>query len=178
MRAVILSLVLFFAAGSAFGADLPEVTVVPHVDLTRYAGDWYELARLPMIFQKGCVASATSYMLRPGGELEVLNSCRDEKDGHLREAKGKGWVVDRKTNAKLKVSFFWPFRSDYWIIDLGRDYEYAVVGTPDRNHLWILARSRHLSPQVMERLLARLKDQGFATDKLIWRKEWPEPQAR
>lgn len=166
------------AAGSAFGADLPEVRVVPYVDLSRYAGDWHELARLPMIFQKGCVASATSYALLPGDELEVLNSCRDEKDGHLREAKGKGWVVDKKTNAKLKVSFFWPFRSDYWIIDLGRDYEYAVVGTPDRSHLWILSRSRRLSQPVMERLLTRLKEQGFATEKLIWRKEWSEPQAR
>lgn len=167
----LLSLALVLAAGSAFGADLPEVKVVPYVDLSRYAGDWYELARLPMFFQKGCVASATSYTLRPGGELEVLNSCRDEKDGHLREAKGTARVVDRKTNAKLKVSFFWPFRSDYWIIDLGRDYEYAVVGTPDRSNLWILARKHQLSPQVMERLLARLREQGFATDKLIWRTE-------
>ena len=97
-------------------APLP---VVPYVDLKRYTGTWYEIARYPHRFQEGCVGSKATYTLRDDGKISVLNECYDKTfTGKIRSAKGKAWVVDKKTNAKLKVSFFWPFSGDYWIIDL------------------------------------------------------------
>ena len=110
------------------------------------------------------------YTIRPDGEMEVVNSCLDEKDGGLREAKGRAWVVDENSNARLKVSFFWPFRGDYWIIDLGREYEYAVVGTPNRRYLWILSRTPELQPDMLEEILQNVEKQGFIRDNLLLHK--------
>lgn len=102
----------------------------------------HEIARIDHFFQKGCIKGSATYSLLPDGEIEVINRCVNEKDGRLREAKGRAWSVDQKGNARLKISFFWPFREDYWIVDLGKEYEYAVVGSPNRQYLWILARHR------------------------------------
>lgn len=167
----LISFSLLLLALEVTAKDLPKVRVVPQVDLSRYVGEWFEIARYPARFQEGCLASSAIYSLRPDGKIQVVNRCRDEKDGRLREAKGKAWVVDPQTNAKLKVTFFWPFRGDYWIIDLGKDYEYAVVATPNRKYLWILARKPVLEQPVLDGILARLKQQNFSTEKLIWRKE-------
>jgi apolipoprotein D and lipocalin family protein len=98
---------------------------------------------------------------------DVLNSCRDEQDGSLREAKGRAWVVDNASNARLKVSFFWPFRGDYWIIDLGQEYEYAVVGTPNRKYLWILSRTPEMNPEILAKILENVERQGFVRDNLL-----------
>ena len=142
--------------------------VVPHVDLNRYAGTWYEIARYPHKFQKGCIGSRATYTLRDDGKLSVLNECYEESDkSKLRSANGKAWIADNDTNAKLKVSFFWPFSGNYWIIDLGRDYEYAVIGHPDRKYLWILSRTQAVDEQVYEGILNRLKEQHYDTSRLI-----------
>lgn len=171
MRQILFTLILILIpCVSAAASEPPRVQVVPKVDLSRYAGDWYELARLPMYFQEGCVDSRTSYRLVGSGDLAVVNRCRNVKDGGNREARGKAWVVDPATTAKLKISFFWSFRSDYWIIDLGQDYEFAVVGTPDREHLWILSREKRLNPVVVDAIVHRLKEQRFPVEKLIWQK--------
>ncbi|MBI5055028.1 MAG: lipocalin family protein [Nitrospirae bacterium] len=146
----------------------PPLQVVPFVDLSRYTGMWYEIARYPHKFQNGCAGSRATYALRDDGKLSVLNECYEEAEpGKLRSAKGKAWVVDSKTNAKLKVSFFWPFSGAYWIIDLGRDYEYAVIGHPDRQYLWILSRTQVMDESVYEAILNRLKDQHYDTSRLI-----------
>jgi apolipoprotein D and lipocalin family protein len=147
--------------------ELPPPNTVPYVDLNRYMGTWYEIASFPQRFQKGCVASNAAYTLRKNGDVDVLNQCRDKTlDGELRKAKGKAWVMDRKTNAKLKVRFFWPFSGDYWIIDLGRQYEYAVVGHPKRNYLWILSRAPHMDSAVYQGILERLKEQHYDLSRL------------
>jgi apolipoprotein D and lipocalin family protein len=147
---------------------LPPLQVVPYVDLHRYSGTWYEIARYPHTFQKGCLSSRATYAIRDDGKLSVLNECYEESDNStLRSAKGKAWVVDAMTNAKLKVSFFWPFSGDYWIIDLGRDYEYAVIGHPERTYLWILGRTHVMDESVYEGILTRLKKQHYDTSRLI-----------
>lgn len=105
-----------FCAGKSFSADLPPLQTVEQVDLSRYLGRWYEIARLPNRFQKGCRGSMADYSLRDDGDLTVVNSCHAIADNSLRQSKGHAWVVDQTSNAKLKVSFFWPFRGDYWII--------------------------------------------------------------
>jgi apolipoprotein D and lipocalin family protein len=147
--------------------ELPALETVAHVDLDRYLGLWYEIGRYPNSFQKGCLGSTAMYTARPDGEIDVLNSCRDEQDGSLREAKGRAWVVDKTSNARLKVSFFRPFRGDYWIIDLGQEYEYAVVGTPNRKYLWILSRTPEMNPEILAKILENVGKQGFVRDNLL-----------
>ncbi len=147
--------------------NLPRLQTVQQVDLNRYMGTWYEIASFPQRFQKGCVASMATYSLRKDGKVTVLNQCRNRAlDGKLRTAKGTAWVVDKHTNAKLKVRFFWPFSGDYWIIDLGPDYEYAVVGHPDRTYLWILCRKPQMDSDTYEGILQRLKAQHYDVGRL------------
>ena len=146
----------------------PPLEVVHYVDLNRYTGTWYEIARFPHHFQEGCVATIATYTLREDGKISVLNQCREGSlDGKLKSAKGTAWVVDKQTNAKLKVSFFWPFSGHYWVIGLGENYEYAVVGHPDRTYLWILSRSPEMDETLYTRILDRLAAQGYDTGKLI-----------
>lgn len=142
----------------------PPLGVVPAVDLARYMGRWYEIASFPQRFQQGCTDSRAEYRIRPDGDVEVLNSCL--RDGRVDTAKGKAWVADKTTNAKLKVSFFWPFRGDYWIIELGKDYEYAVVSAPSRKYLWILSRTPKMDETRYREIGGRLKDRGFDVAKL------------
>lgn len=145
--------------GRAESVELPPLEVVPHVDLNRYLGKWYEIASYPNRFQRGCVASTATYALRQDGNIDVLNECRqDTLDGELRSVHGKAWVVDPATNAKLKVQFFWPFSGAYWVIELGENYEYAVVGHPGRNYLWILSRTPVMSEKTYQGLLDRLQN--------------------
>jgi apolipoprotein D and lipocalin family protein len=154
---------------------LPPLETVSQVDLDRYMGKWYEIASFPQWFQKGCVATSATYAFRKDGAVDVLNQCRKETlDGKPKDAKGKAWVVDPKTNAKLKVRFFWPFSGDYWIIDLGENYEYAVVGHPKRTYLWILSRTPQMDPDVYDGILERLKKQHYDLTPL--RKTLQPPQ--
>jgi apolipoprotein D and lipocalin family protein len=173
MSVKLLLLVLLLAAAgvclvpTARADGLPPLQTVARVDLSRYAGVWYEIARYPHRFQKGCLESMASYTLRPDGEMEVVNSCRDEKDGTLRQVKGRAWSVDPIGNARLKVSFFWPFRGDYWVLELGDDYDYAVVGTPSRKYLWILARTPVMDDALYAAILERLQGRGFDPGRLL-----------
>src|ERR1700688_4133124 len=107
---VIVALVMFAVDCNATNDPLP-VSSVQSVDLARYMGVWYEIARYDHFFQEGCRGSTATYTLLPNGEVEVINRCVNEKDNSQREAKGRAWSVDPKGNARLKVSFFWPFRT-------------------------------------------------------------------
>jgi apolipoprotein D and lipocalin family protein len=154
-------------AGMAAVDRKGELAVVDAVDLSRYAGRWYEIARLPNRFEKKCADSVTAtYTLRSDGKVDVVNRCR-KANGEYTTAKGKAKIVDKKTNAKLKVTFFWPFYGDYWILDLGPNYEYAVVGAPNRDYLWILSRTPQLDEELYQRLLREMATRGFATDRMI-----------
>ena len=159
--AIVLSLT---SCASGPDAPPPLLDVVPHVDLGRYLGTWYEIASFPQRFQKGCADSRAEYRLRDDGAIEVLNSC--VRNGKVDTAKGKAWVVDKATNAKLKVSFFWPFRGDYWIIELGKDYDYAVVSAPSMQYLWILSRTAKMEEPRYQEIVGRLKDRGFDVARL------------
>ena len=144
-----------------------ELEVVSSVDLSRYVGRWYEIARLPNRFEKKCADSVTAtYALRPDGKIEVVNRCR-KSSGEYTTAKGKAKIVDKKTNAKLKVTFFWPFYGDYWILDLGSNYEYAVVGDPSREYLWILSRTPRIEAALYQQLLGKMAARGFKTERMI-----------
>jgi apolipoprotein D and lipocalin family protein len=172
MKVIVIIAVIVLLASCAFfqrrsAPELSPLQTVAHVDLNRYLGLWYEIGRYPNSFQSGCLGSTATYTARPDGDIDVLNSCRNEQDGSLRAAKGRAWVVDKFSNARLKVSFFWPFRGDYQIIDLGQEYEYAVVGTPNRKYLWILSRTPAMPPESLVKILENVEKQGFVRDKLL-----------
>jgi len=142
--------------------------VVPFVELSRYLGTWYEIARYPHSFEENCYASQANYSLRDDGDIRVINRCwTGGFDGKLNEAEGKAWIVDKTTNAKLKVQFFWPFSGQYWVIALDTEYQYAVVGHPSRKYLWVLNRSQNMDPQLYETLLHIIEQQGYDLTKLI-----------
>ncbi len=146
---------------------LPPLETVAHVDLARYVGTWYEIAAFPQSFQKSCVATTAIYTIRADGALDVRNSCRkDTLDGKEKSVLGRARVVDGATNAKLKVSFFRPFWGDYWIVDLGADYDYAVVGHPGRDYLWILGRAPTMPEATYAAILARLEAQRYDTSRM------------
>ena len=162
MRTWLLIFALFGFGLAVTAAETKPLEVVPYVDLGRYTGTWYEIAAIPQRFQKDCVGSTATYNLRDDGAIAVLNKCRKKTlDGELKEASAKAWVVDKKTNAKLKVQFFWPFKADYWIIELDADYQYAVVGHPGRQYLWILSRTPRMDESLYEDLLQRIANKGY-----------------
>ena len=169
--AVIAVSAVFVSAQSQ--ARKPELKTVPSVDLQKYAGKWYEIARYPNRFQKQCVGNTmATYNLKPNGRVEVINECL-KKDGTMDRAKGDARIVDKTTNAKLEVRFAPAFLSfipvvwgDYWVIDLEKDYKYAAVGDPSRKYLWILSRAPTMDEPVYQALLRRLEAQGFDPGKL------------
>lgn len=152
---------LMMAPGSAGAAEeTPPVQTVAAVELERYLGKWYEIARFPMFFQRNCVGDVTAdYSLREDGRIRVLNRCRTDKG--FDEAEGTARVVEDSGGAKLRVSFFWPFSGDYWIIGLAPDYRWAVVGDPERKYLWILSRTPVMPLDVLEKARQAARDQGY-----------------
>jgi len=142
-----------------------SLEVVPHVELEKYLGKWYEIAHLPAKFQEGCDETTATYTLLKDGSISVLN--QSTKNGKMKQAKGKAKVVDKNSNAKLKVTFFWPFYGDYWIIKLGNNYDYSVVGTPNRKYLWILSRTPQMDDKLYSQLIEYAKSKGFDVNKLI-----------
>jgi apolipoprotein D and lipocalin family protein len=154
-------------------AQRSDLRVVPDVDYQRYAGTWYEIARLPNRFQRACVSDVTAtYAPRSDGRISVINRCR-QSDGEVREATGVARRVDGRPPSVLKVRFapallsFLPLVwGDYHIIELGTDYDYAVVGTPNRAYLWILARRPDVASELYRRLLDRVRGQGFDVSAL------------
>jgi apolipoprotein D and lipocalin family protein len=154
-----------------------EVKTVSRVDVKRYLGKWYEIARFDQVFQKGCGSTTAEYSLRGNGKLNVLNTCVLE-NGSVKQGKAIASIFDKKTNSKLKVSFvpflnrFGLFAGDYWIIGLGENYDYAVVGGPDRKALWFLSRTPVVSAERFNELRQIAEGQGFDLTKLILAPEY------
>lgn len=145
----------------------PPLTTVDAVDLDRYAGRWYEIARYPNTFEAGCAGVTAEYTPRADGRIEVLNTClQGSLDGPARTIEGSARVFDTETNARLKVTFFWPFEADYWIVELDEEYEWAVVSEPGRRFLWILSRRSTLDEELYGMLLDRVQALGFDVNRL------------
>lgn len=143
------------------------LATVPAVDLTRYAGKWYEIAAFPQRFQKGCHCTTAEYKPNSAGYVEVFNACRKNKPtGKLKSIRGKAYPVPGSNNSKLQVQFFWPFLGDYWVLELAEDYSYAVVGTPDREYLWILSRTPVMAPTLYQQLVQEMATRGFDVSRL------------
>ncbi|MFZ4579744.1 MAG: lipocalin family protein [Myxococcota bacterium] len=160
---MVLGLLLF-----AVPAVAGPVRTVPTVDLGRYVGKWYEIASYPQRFTRKCVRDiSATYSKGKGGRIDVVNRCTT-KDGELKVAEGYANVIEGTGNAKLEVTFFWPFFGDYWVIGLDPQYRYAVVGDPDREYLWILSRTPQLPQDLLDAALAAVRAQGFDAKRLRW----------
>ncbi|MFN0157057.1 MAG: lipocalin family protein [Bacteroidota bacterium] len=164
---------------------MDDLTVVPTVDPRKYSGVWYEIARLPNRFQNDCIGDVTATYTLDGEEFIVVNRCRKE-NGEMTEAEGRARRSDDdEPNSKLKVRFapaflsFLPFVwGNYWIIDLGPDYSYAVIGEPNRKYLWILARTTTLDDLTMAGILDRIQQKGYDTKDLIFTKHVSEGSSK
>jgi apolipoprotein D and lipocalin family protein len=142
---------------------------VEHVDVQKYMGTWYEIARYEQFFEKGCRDINATYSLQSDGKIKVLNQCIKE-GGKLSQAIGSAYALD-KSNSKLKVTFFWPFYGNYWIVMLGDRYEYAVIGEPSREYFWILSRTKELDASTREMILSKMNSLGYDQRQLIWDKK-------
>jgi apolipoprotein D and lipocalin family protein len=166
LPAALLMSIIFFSCSLFVKDNYPLLEVVSSVDIERYAGKWYEIASLPVSQQKGCYCTTAEYSIIDSTTIKVVNKCRKGSiEGEYDEAEGKAFVVEGSNNAKLRVQFFWPFRGDYWIIDLDKDYQYAVVGVPSRKYFWILSRSPKMDSEMLNSLLAKVKEKGFDISK-------------
>jgi apolipoprotein D and lipocalin family protein len=137
-------------------------------DIKKYMGKWYEIARLPNSFEEGLEENTAFYELRENGDVTVINQGRVVADkSRYKEVKGRAWIPDANEPSKLKVSFFWPFAGDYWVLRVDRDYSIALVGDPSREYLWILARERDPDPKVVSELKAYASSLGYAVENMV-----------
>ena len=167
----ILLLLLLFVSSQSFAVS--QVQTAKYVDINSYLGKWYEIASIPPSFEKQCVKNTTAeYSMADAGLLKVLNSC-ETINASRSSAEGRAKIVDKESNAKLKVTFvrfigwIFAFSGKYWILDVAPDYSYAVVGDPSRHYAWILARTPSVSDAVLDSAERVLSDQGFDTCKLF-----------
>ena len=145
------------------------MTPVSPFQIERYLGKWYEIARLDHSFERGLSRVSADYSLQANGQVQVVNRGYDAASGRWREAVGKARFVESSDQGYLKVSFFGPFYGSYVIFELDQqDYQYAFVAGPNRDYLWLLARTPQVSPALRERFVAVARAHGFATEQLIW----------
>jgi len=163
-----LAALLFILLGGCAGAP-DGVSVVTGFELDRYLGTWYEIARLDHRFERGLSAVTADYSLRDDGGVRVLNRGFKSESGEWDEAVGKAYFVGASDVGHLKVSFFGPFYGGYNIVELDKvDYQYSLVVGPSRDYLWILSRTPKMQPDILQSLVNRAEELGFATKELIF----------
>lgn len=171
---LLLTLLLFLCACSASAQTTPPLTTIPALDVPRYMGTWYEIAKYPNSFQKHCISGTRAdYSLQSNGRLSVVNRCTKD-DGQINEAVGEARQIGAATSPRLQVRFapvwlsFIPMVwGNYWVIDIDPGYQVVAVSEPTRQYLWILARSPDISPQTYADIGARLEKKGFDLQKLV-----------
>lgn len=157
---------LIFFSGCTH-TPMPPLPTVEKIDLERYSGKWIEIARYENRFEIGCAGASAEYMSQED-YIRVTNSCYDEHGLKTTEAIGRAYAIEGSHNAKLEVSFFRPFYGDYWVVMLGDDYRYSVVGDPERKYLWILSRTAELKNEDKQKILSYLPTIGYDPSKLYW----------
>lgn len=155
-------------AGCASTRPPPGVTAVTPFDVQRYAGRWYELARLDHAFERGMTNVSAGYTVQADGSVRVVNRGYAPATGQWREAVGKAWFTGAPTTGSLKVSFFGPFYGGYHVAALDPNYRWALVLGPDTSYCWILARDKQLPAAQREAIVARAQALGVDTSSLIW----------
>ena len=163
---LILSLFFTFSCTNT-NSQMLDKTTVKELDLNRYLGKWYEIARFQHSFEKNLVGVSATYSLRDDGKIKVLNQgYRNTLDGELSVAEGKAKIPNKLEPAKLKVSFFWIFYGDYNVLELDENYQYVMIGSSTDKYFWILSRTPQMAPEVYEMLLEKARKRGYNLDKL------------
>lgn len=163
-----LSGILLFSMFSCGQTEIITNTV-PELDIERYMGSWYEIARFDHRFERGLVGCMANYELQPDGKVKVTNTgYKNSLDGKFKESVGKAYRPDDEVPGKLRVSFFMSFYSDYNVLELSPDYRYALIGSKSSEYLWILSRTPQLSQEELSFLLYSAQSRGYDTNKLIW----------
>jgi len=143
-------------------------TVVNDLDINRYLGTWYEIARYDHRFERGLAGVTASYSFREDGKIKVVNTgFKETIDGKKSVAVGKAKIPNPDIPSKLKVSFFWFFYGDYFVLDLDENYQWALIGSSSDNYLWILSRTPQIEESLYKELLAKLTNRGYDVNKLI-----------
>ena len=163
------ALLFFFASCSNhLPMDSIDTTTVKDLDIERYLGTWYEIARFPHSFEKDLVGVTASYSLRDDGKIRVVNQgYRGSLDGKLSRAEGKAKIPDPANPARLKVSFFLFFYGDYYVLELDKEYNWAMIGSSSPEYFWILSRTPRMEEEVYRMLLENAKKRGYDLSKLI-----------
>lgn len=170
------SLLVIAGCASSEPADAPRTA--GKVDLERYQGNWYEVARLPMFFQRDCQRSEADYRLQDDGSMSVVNRC-ETYDGGKKQAEGRAVPQEQGRTDRLWVRFDNWFsrllpgvaKGHYWVLYVDEDYRHALVGSPDRENLWLLSRTPEIDAATRERLLDEARQRDYSLDELIWRGE-------
>jgi apolipoprotein D and lipocalin family protein len=168
-----LTTTLLVCSVTSHAQALPPVQTIASLDVPRYMGTWFELAKFPNVFQRRCVSNTRAvYTLNVDNTVQVLNRCRIQ-DGSMIEALGQAKQIGNATSPVLKVRFAPEWLGwlpmvwgDYWVIDLDDQYQLAAVSDAKREYLWVLSRSPKIDPSLYAALLQRLRQQGFDIDKL------------
>ncbi|WP_041367107.1 lipocalin family protein [Methylophaga frappieri] len=166
MRSVQLIFSLFFLSGCSYHPD--GIDPVSNFSVDAYLGKWYEVARLDHDFEAGLTQVTADYSYREDGGIRVINRGFNQAEERWEQAEGKAYFVDSPDIGHLKVSFFGPFYGAYVIFDLDSDYQYSYVAGPNRNYLWLLARTPDVSDAVKQNFLEQANTLGFTTSELIW----------
>ena len=168
MKSTFLSLALFGLCATAMAQKVDNSTITA-LDLDRYLGQWYEIARYDHSFERDLVGCKAEYSMRDDGKIKVVNSgYLKTLDGSYKESTGKARNKKNGTPGQLQVSFFGPFYGDYNIMELAPDYSYSVVGSSSPKYLWILSRTPQLTTATKDKILRNLRQRGYDTTKLIW----------
>ncbi|MBN2896741.1 MAG: lipocalin family protein [Campylobacterales bacterium] len=163
-RNVISGATVLLLLGCSTPTPNPPLVTVEKLDLQRYSGTWFEIARYENRFEKGCVGASAHYALEDDA-IRVTNRCFDADGIQSGEARGSAYVSGE---GKLRVSFFWPFYGNYWVLELADDYRYSVIGDPSRRYFWILARTPTLVQEDLDAIMGRMQGWGYDPSLLYW----------
>jgi len=160
-------IVLLFCNYTKSQSQMIDKTTVKELDLNRYLGKWYEIARFPHSFEKNLVGVTATYRLKDDGMIEVLNEgFKYSLEGEHSKAIGKAKILNKLEPGKLKVSFFWIFYADYFVLELDPNYQYVMIGSSSDKYFWILSRTPQMAPDVYNQLLEKARERGYHLEKL------------
>lgn len=152
-------------------------TPVSKVDIMSYAGKWYSLYSIPTLMDKHWRQTVETYVIHPDGYYAVFTTYRAAGDEDRKYIRSKLFVVRGTNNAELKAQFLWPFKADYWVIELAEDYSYVVVGHPKHKYLFIMSRKPGLPDSLLEEIIDRCHKKGYDTSKLVSQEHIMAPAA-
>ena len=166
---ILISLLLVFTFCMAKKTDKMEHVTVKNLDLDKYLGTWYEIARYDHSFERNMTGVTATYSMRPDGKIKVVNQgYLNSLNGKHKKATGKAKIPDKNEPGRLKVSFFLFFYGDYFVLELDTDYKWALIGSSSPGYLWILSRTPQLDKEVTDMILTKARERGYNTEQLIW----------